>query len=107
MKSSTTADTVVQTDQQSREQLQVIFDNVGTAILHSYYLCKEQNCGELQDEFHSNKSKFMHSWLYSKELSFIETCRLWFLIYKENDGIFCLLCQKTYVTILILGMQLH
>ena len=34
------------------------------------------------------------SWLYSKELSFIETCRLWSLIYKENDGMFCLLCRK-------------
>ena len=94
MKSSTSADTVILTDKQGREELRVIFDNVDTAILHSYYLCKERNCGELQDKFRSNKSKFTHSWLYSKELSFIETCRLWSLIYKENDGMFCLLCCK-------------
>ena len=73
MKSNTSADTVVLTDQQEREELRVIFDNVDTAILHSYYLCKERNCGELQDKFHSNKSKFTHSRLYSKELSFIKT----------------------------------
>ena len=94
MKSSTSADTVILTDKQGREELRVIFDNVDTAILRSYYLCKERNCGKLQDKFHSNKSKFMRSWLYSKELSFIETCRLWSLIYKENDGMFCLLCRK-------------
>ena len=97
MKSSTSAD---------REELGVIFDNVDTANLHSY-------CGELQEKFRSNKSKFRHSWLYSKELSFIETWGLWSpLIYKENDGMFCLLCRqhntrKIYVTIQILGMQLH
>ena len=94
MKSNTSADTVILTDQQGRGELRVIFDNVDTAILHSYYLCKERNCGELQDKFHSDKSKFTHSWLYSKELSFIETCGLWSLIDKENDGMFCLLCRK-------------
>ena len=96
MKSSTSADsdTVILTDQQGREELRAIFDNVDTAILHSYYLCKQLNCGELQDKFRSNKSKFTHSWLYSKELSFIETCGLWSLIYKENDGMFSLLCPK-------------
>ena len=73
MKSNTSADTVVLTDQQGREGLRLIFDSVDTAILHSYYLCKERNCEELQDKFRSNKSKFSHSRLYSKELSFIET----------------------------------
>ena len=74
MKSSTSADTAVLTDQQGREELRVIFDNADTAILHSYYLCKERNCGDQEDKFRSNKSKFTHSWLYSKERSFIETC---------------------------------
>ena len=94
MKSSTSTDTVVLTDPQGREELRVIFDNVDTAILYSYYLCKERNCGELQDKFRSNKSKFTYSWLYYKELSCIETCGLWSLTYKENDGMFCLLCRK-------------
>ena len=66
MKSSTSADIVILTDQQGREELSVIFDNVDTAILHSYCLCKERNCGELQDKLRSNKSKFTHHWLYSK-----------------------------------------
>ena len=39
--------------------------------MNSYYLCKD-----------------------SKGLSFIETYGLWSLIYKENDGMFCLLCRK-------------
>ena len=76
MKSSTSADIVVLTDQQGREELRVIFHNVDTAILHSYYLCKERSCKELQDKFLSNKSKCTQSWLYSEELSFIETCGL-------------------------------
>ena len=33
MKSSTSANTVIPTDQQGREELHVIFDNVDTAIL--------------------------------------------------------------------------
>ena len=45
MKSSTSADTVILTDQQGREEVRVIFDNVDTAILHSYYLCKNGTVG--------------------------------------------------------------
>ena len=96
MKSSTSVDTVILTDEQGKEELHVIFDNVDTAILHSYYLCKEWNCAELQDKFCSNKYK--HSQLYSNSVSSkMMEC---FAYSAANTT------RETYVTILILGMQL-
>ena len=104
MKSSTSADTVILTDQQGREELRVIFDNVDTAILPSYYLCKERNCGERQDKFRSNKSKFKNS-VSSKHVDsghlFTNKIMECFAYPAANTT------RETYVTILILGMQLH
>ena len=46
------------------------------------------------DTLQSLKAKFSHSWLSTKDLSFDKTSGLWWLVYEENKGMFCLLCRK-------------
>lgn len=38
--------------------------------------------------------KFAYSWLSDKSLSFCQTTGVFWLIYEENQGMFCFLCKK-------------
>jgi len=64
--------------------------------LHNHYLCKSSNCCTISpaDTLQSLKAKFSHSWVSTKDLSFDKTSGLWWLVYEENKGMFCLLCWK-------------
>ena len=42
----------------------------------------------------AGKGKFSHSWFTTKDVSFDKTSGLCWLAYKENKGIFCLLCRN-------------
>ena len=66
--------------------------------LHSYYQCKKNDCTKLStvDERRQKgfKRKFQHVWLEDRSLAFEETTGIWWLLYLENEGLFCLLCRK-------------
>ena len=38
--------------------------------------------------------KFQHVWLEDCSLNFDETTGIWWLLYVDNMGLFCLLCRK-------------
>jgi len=65
--------------------------------VHSYYTCAA-NCKITADNIFYEKSKkkkkFQHSWLYSPDYAFDATTDVWWLIHKENVGMYCLLCRK-------------
>ena len=66
--------------------------------LHSYYQCKKVDCTKLSivDESKQKdlKRKFQHVWLEDRSLAFEKTTGIWWLLYLENEGLFCLLCRK-------------
>ena len=66
--------------------------------LHLYYQCKKNDYTKLStvDERRQKgfKRKFRHVWLEDRSLAFEETTGIWWLLYFENEGLFCLLCRK-------------
>ena len=82
------------TDVQGIGEITATFDE--NAKLHNYYLCKSSDCCTISptDTLRSLKAKFSHSWVSTKDLSFDKTSGLWWLVYEENKGMFCLLCRK-------------
>ncbi|XP_068762491.1 zinc finger protein 862-like [Montipora capricornis] len=82
------------TDVQGKSEITATFDE--NSKLHNYYLCKSSDCCTISptDTLQSLKAKFSHSWVSTKDLSFDKTSGLWWLVYEENKGMFCLLCRK-------------
>ena len=40
------------------------------------------------------RDKFQHSWLNKRSMSFCVTTEMWWPVYVEGEGLFCLLCKK-------------
>ena len=82
------------TDEKGKGEITATFDE--NSKLHNYYLCKSSDCCTISptDTPQSLKAKFSHSWVSTKDLSFDKTSGLWWLVYEENKGMFCLLCRK-------------
>ena len=67
--------------------------------LHNFYNCKHKSCKEFSEEEEarqklSKKRRMHHSWLEEKDLSYCKTTGIWWLIFSENQGVFCFLCRK-------------
>ena len=82
------------TDEKGKGEITATFDE--NSKLHNYYLCKSSDCCTISptDTLQSLKTKSSHSWVSTKDLSFDKTSGLWWLVYEENKGMFCLLCRK-------------
>ena len=39
------------------------------------------------------KDKFQHKWLFEESLAFSKETGMWWLLYVEGQGMFCLLCR--------------
>ena len=69
--------------------------------LHSYYQCKRIDCTKLSNvdekKQKSFKRKFHHVWFEDRLLAFEKTTGIWWLLYLENEDLFCLLCRKQNV----------
>ena len=55
--------------------------------LHYFYKCKE-GC-----EKSSRRNRFKHDWLLDKNVAYCQKTGLWWLLYEEGNGMFCLLCR--------------
>ena len=40
------------------------------------------------------RDKFQHSWLNKRSMSFCVTTEMWWPVYVEGEGLFCLLCKE-------------
>lgn len=95
------------TIEQGRQLLHEYFDQTS---IHSYYTCdhtcrdiSEQERQRLRDsktsQIRSEKQKkrsieiFRHQWLTDRKSSYCERSGVWWLIYVEGEGMYCLLCR--------------
>jgi len=66
--------------------------------LHSFYNCKHKSCKEFSGEEEARqkllKKRMHHSWLEEKDLTYCKTTGIWWLLFSENQGVFCFLCRK-------------
>ncbi|CAC5375631.1 unnamed protein product [Mytilus coruscus] len=65
--------------------------------LHQYNICKKSGCTKLTvneiNRQSSFKDKFPHTRIHNKELSFCEQTGIWWLVFAEGKGMYCLLCR--------------
>ncbi|KAK2564539.1 Zinc finger protein 862 [Acropora cervicornis] len=54
--------------------------------LHYFYKCKE-GCNKSCD------GRFKHEWILDRGVGYCEKTGLWWLVYEEGNGMFCLLCR--------------
>ena len=73
------------------------FQHENTRVHHRLH-CYEKHCSSISDEdrrrFDGKKDKFSHKWLEERGLSFCEVTEVWWLVYVEGKGMFCLLCRQ-------------
>ncbi|KAJ8048373.1 hypothetical protein HOLleu_00656 [Holothuria leucospilota] len=69
--------------------------------LHQYHICREAGCINVspsdtmkRDRPNKRQEYFSHSWLLDPKVAYCETTGIWWLVYQENVGMFCLLCRK-------------
>ncbi|XP_033741732.1 zinc finger protein 862-like [Pecten maximus] len=70
-----------------------------TGTIHSYYSCRKSDCttlGKEESERLSTKTdRFKHEWLFMRS-SFADKQNLWWLVYIEGQGMYCLVCKKHF-----------
>ena len=73
-------------------------DQDDLSSIHNYYICIKRNCTCVSkfDNLTSSlkKEKFNHQWAFDQSLSYDTTCGMWWLVFKEKAGMYCLLCKK-------------
>ena len=71
-------------------------------LFHSKYhqrdFCKEGDCCSVSkneaEQLSKQSYKFEHSWLQKRSLSFFVPTEMWWPVYVERQGLYCLLCKK-------------
>ena len=76
------------------------FPDAPPSKLHHYMLCMQKHCTDISNEEHNrikverNREKFHHSWLGNKSISFCQQTAMFWPVYIEGEGFYCLLCKK-------------
>ena len=71
----------------------------GDGVLHHYLLCNASKCNDISQSEHArikktrNREKFNHSWLGKMD----KETKLYWPVYIENDGFYCLLCARHHM----------
>jgi DNA polymerase III epsilon subunit-like protein len=61
---------------------------------HSYYDCYNGRCRNLHYTESGKSGTFKHEWIVDKKLSYCNKTGIWWLVFIENDGMYCVLCKK-------------
>lgn len=66
--------------------------------IHQYQLCKKKNqCTSLssseKQRLKSFKDKFSHTRISDKDIAFSKSAGIWWLVYAENSGMYCIICR--------------
>ena len=58
--------------------------------MHSFYHCSESKCHYQKEK---GRKKFNHAWIFRRDLCYDSTTGLWWLLFVQQKGMFCLLCR--------------
>lgn len=69
-------------------------------IIHHFLLCKKRDCTGLSSEEKARikttkkRHMFNHSLIFDKNLAYVSKTQLWWLVFVEGEGQYCLVCKK-------------
>ena len=67
---------------------------------HYYWKCTESGCSEISFKEKARikqmkkQDMFQHNWLLKQKYSFTPSVKMWWAVYVEGEGIYCILCKK-------------
>ena len=62
-------------------------------IVHHHDICFHSNCSAFSKEEEDRQKRFQHQWLLDRK-SYDEVTELWWCVFPERKGIFCLLWSR-------------
>ena len=68
--------------------------------MHNFHKCRSTGCNGISKEeldwvkMSKRRDRFQHEWLFRRETSFCSQTGICWLVYVENEGMYCLLCRK-------------
>ena len=91
-------------DSSETSQLIDLFPDQDQYRIHHHDICSKMGCTHLSpnDTMKTNRQNkrrkyFSHSWLFDIEMAYCRKTGMWWLVYQENKGMFCLLCKKHHL----------
>ncbi|XP_078585336.1 zinc finger protein 862-like [Branchiostoma floridae x Branchiostoma japonicum] len=83
--------------EEGRGLVESLFD-IKNKRVHSHYTCRFNNCSSIShtesQRMKTLTDKFKHDWLFEKTVSFDLHVGVWWLVFVEGEGMYCLLCRK-------------
>ena len=73
---------------ETREMINSLF--TGGETVHSFYHCTGSKCHYQKEK---GRKKFDHAWIFRRDLCYDSTTGLWWLLFIQEKGMFCLLCR--------------
>lgn len=80
--------------------LENLFSPAQIDKMHHFHKCRNTGCNGISKEevdqvkMTKRKDRFQHEWLFRRETCFCSQTGIWWLVYVENEGMYCLLCRK-------------
>lgn len=77
-----------------------LFSSEQISKMHHFHKCRNTGCTGISNEemirvkMTKKKDRFQHEWLFRRETCFCSKSGIWWLVYVENEGMYCLLCRK-------------
>ena len=80
--------------------LENLFSPAQIDKMHHFHKCRNTGCNGISKEvvdrvkMTKRKDRFQHEWLFRRETCVCSQTGIWWLVYVENEGMYCLLCRK-------------
>ena len=75
-------------------------EQMAASKFHYYWKCTESGCSEISFKEKARikqmkkQDMFQHNWLLKQTYSFTPSVKMWWTVYVEGEGIYCILCKK-------------
>ena len=87
-------------EEETKRIIQNLFLSAQISKMHHFHKCRNTGCNGISNEelfrvkMTKKKDRFQHEWLFRRETCLCSQSGIWWLVYVENEGMYCLLCRK-------------
>ena len=88
------------TEEETKAIIENLFSSTRIDKMHHFHKCRNTGCNRISKEevdhvkMTKKNSRFQHEWLFRREACFCPQTGISWLVYVENEGMYCLLCRK-------------
>ena len=88
------------TEEETNAIVENLFSSAQIDKMHHFHKCRNMGCNGISKEemdrvkMTKKKDRFQHEWLFRRETCFCPQTGIWWLVYVDNEGMYCSLCRK-------------